>query len=473
MTDRGTVLVIAGVVLLAGGLGLSALAASAGSGGSPAAETATVTDQPTAGPNGTSTPRVVGDGQPGTLIGVQGSGSYTSGGYVEFVRNGTTQWRYGEADTYFDVTPLPDGRVLAAFMDHDRQQCGPYESPCPRTGFVVLDPSGESVTVEERFSFPIRTSTNSEVHDVEPLAGGGYVLTDMDRERVLIVEDGEVTWQWNASSFYEAPPDPTQRDWLHINDVDSVGDGRFLVSVRNANQLLVIERQGTGGEVVEVINRDRTDEDDGDCLRGERLYDADGDGDVRCGDPEVFREQHNPHWLGDGGVVIADSGNDRVVELHERGGRWRLAWVLTGAGGRAFEWPRDADRLPNGNTLVTDSRGRRVVEVTESGELVRSYSTGNGIVYEADPRSIGEPDGGELYGEVRRTPNGDSNGTVVDTPAVVRPDGGGGLPIVSDLASTVRAGLPWLPLWVQGPQVALTIVSLLLIGVGGVLRWRE
>ena len=466
MTDRGSLLVVAGIGLLIVGFGLSAAVAQTGTaGGAPETAIDTADGTPTTGePTPDQSP--MGDGQPGTLIGVQGSGSYTSGGYVEYVVNGTTQWRYGEADTYFDVTPLPDGRVVAAFMTEDREQCGELSTPCARTGFVVLDPSGEEITVEQRYSFPVRTSTNSEVHDVEPLPGGGYVFTDMDRERVVIVRDGSVAWQWNASSVYEAPPDPTQRDWLHINDVDRIGDGRFLVSVRNANQLLVIERQGSDGEVVEVINRDQTSENDDDCLRGNRLYDADGDGDVRCGDPAVFREQHNPQWL-DGAVVIADSGNDRVVELHESDGDWQLAWVLTGANGRAFEWPRDADRLPNGNTLVTDSRGRRVVEVTESGETVRAYSTGNGIVYEADPRASGEPvgDGLRLYGESR--PNSTATATVV------RPDTGTGLPVLSEAASLARAAAPWLPLWVRGPQIGVAVVSLLLVVAGGVVRLRE
>ena len=457
--------------MLVVGLGVSAVAAPQGSVGDAASpeSVASPTDENVASPTAgaTSTPSgngtaVIGNGEPGFLIGVQGSGSYTAGGYVEYVVDGEAVWRFDEADTYFDVTPLSDGRVVAAFMDGDREQCGEFSAPCARTGFVVLDPSGETVAVDERFSFPVRTSINSEVHDVEPLPGDGYVLTDMDRERILIVRDGQLVWEWRAAGFYEAPPDPTRRDWLHINDVDHLGGDRFLVSVRNANQLLVIERQEEGGEVVEVINRD-TDTDDSSCLTDNRLFDADGDGDVRCGDPAAFAEQHNPQWLGDGGVLVADSGNDRIVELHRTSDGWEPAWVLDGANGRSFEWPRDADRLANGNTLVTDSRGRRVVEVTETGATVRSYSTGNGIVYEADLRAAGERVGGVLY-------NVDRNGTDADTPVetVVRPDTGSELPVLGEAASLARAALPWLPLWIRGPQIAVVVLSLGLIAAGGV-----
>jgi hypothetical protein len=35
-----------------------------------------------------------------------------------------------------------------------------------------------------------------------------------------------------------------------------------------------------------------------------------------------------------------------------------------------FRWPRDADPLPNGNTLVVDTLTHRAVEVTPRGEVV-------------------------------------------------------------------------------------------------------
>ena len=515
--DRGLALVGAGILLLVVGFGASAFAAP-GQGAGPAvsAESAGTdgsgtTD--TGGPGTTDTDEVATATRTpaqlsGTLIGVQGSGGYTSGGYTELAGERVLR---DQQDMYFDVSLLRDGRVLAAWTDEDREECGPYESPCARTGFVVFEQDG---TVTQRYSFPVRGSTNSEVHDVEALPDGGFVFADMDRERIVIVRDGTEVWQWNASSFYDAPADPTQRDWLHINDVDRIGDGRFLVSVRNANQLVVVERRGDDSEVVEVINEDRGGSDDSCTVRG-RLSDTDGDGDVRCGDPDVIRAQHNPQWLGPGAVLVADSENDRVVELHKRSGEWQPVWVLTGADGRSFSWPRDADRLPNGNTLVTDSRGRRVVEVTESGETVWSYSTGNGIVYEADRVPEGETVGGSLYAtdrppetatpETTATAGGDetagtsapgddrtaTRGTTTRTretatratgtpgtqsepvtPVVVG-SGEDRLPVFGEAARLLRAGLPWLPLWLRGPQVAVLSVSLLLVVVGVVDRRRR
>ncbi|MFB6312196.1 MAG: hypothetical protein ABEH64_13565, partial [Salinirussus sp.] len=279
-----------------------------------------------------------------TLVGGQG---ITNQGEVRMLNGSEPVFRITGANSYFEVEALGEGRFAVAFAEEHASACGPYEPPCARTGFRVIDPLPEPKIVSE-WSFPVRTAENSELHAVEPLADGTFAVADMDRERIAVVNDGTIEWQWNASAFYEAPPDPTTTDWLHINDVDAIGGGRLLVSVRNANQLLVLER---GRGVVEVINADRGEGDEATCRRPGELVDRDGDGDVRCGDPALFTHQHNPHWLGNGAVLIADSENDRVVELHRTArGRWTPVWQLSSAGGVDFYWPRDADRLPNGHT---------------------------------------------------------------------------------------------------------------------------
>ncbi|MFB6108525.1 MAG: aryl-sulfate sulfotransferase [Haloplanus sp.] len=381
------------------------------------------------GANDTAAPR--------TLVGVQGHGSYQSGGYVAMLHGRTEQWRESSSETYFDVTRLDNGSVLAGFMTGGYEDCGPYDAPCYRTGFRVIDPTPDPHVVYE-WSFPVRNRVNSEVHDVEPLPDGGFVLTDMDHERILVVRDGEVTWQWNASSRYDPPADPTRTDWLHINDVDRIGDGRFLVSVRNANQLVVVQR---GEGVVEVINADHDDATDDDGL---------------VGDPSVLNHQHNPQWLSDGAVLVADSENHRVVELHRtESGRWRPAWTLTEAGGTKFDWPRDADRLPDGDTLITDTRNARVVEVNESGSVVWAYRMDyRTLPYEADRLPIGETVGGPTYG---------------DEPAGAGSDH---LPVVTPLFRLLSAAVR-LPLWFGELHLLSTLVSLCLVVAGVVVAWRN
>ena len=324
-----------------------------------------------------------------TVVGIQ------SGNITMATANGKKLWRYGNTTSYFDVTHLENGNVLAAFILEDQRDCGPFASPCARTGYRIIDPTPTPHVVRQ-WTFPVRNVPHSEVHDVNQLPNGEFLLSDMEYERIFTVApNGTITWQWNASQRYDAPADPTTTDWLHINDVDRIGNERYLVSVRNANQLLIIE--GDKG-VVEVINKDRNNSDDLDCTpsQGEtQLADTDGNGDVHCGNQSLFDHQHNPQYLGPNTILVADSENNRVVELHKTGDRWRPAWTLDSANGIKFNWSRDADRLPNGNTLITDSKNDRVVEVTKNGQVVWSLNTSH-WPYEADRIPVGEQ-AGEPY----------------------------------------------------------------------------
>jgi hypothetical protein len=408
---------------------------------------------------------VAGEGSAKTLVGVQGSGpGWHEHGRVTLYEGRQTAWEATTADSYFDVTMTEDGTVLAGFMDSGRSDCGPYGDTCTKTGFQRIDPDADGgPTVVDEYAFPVRSAKNSEIHDVEHLDSGEYLVTDMEHERIFTVRDGEVTWQWNARELYDPPADATRTDWLHVNDVDVVpcegvanasDDGEcFLVSVRNANQVVVVER---GAGAVEVINADRDDGDDGSCERGGQLRDTDGDGDVRCGDPHVLDHQHNPQWLGEGAVLVADSDNDRVVELHRtENGSWEPAWTLETANRLDLRWPRDADRLPNGNTLVTDTHNRRIFEVNRDGEVVWSIQTEH-VPYEADRLPHGEQ-----AGDLPRYENGE----------VTEP--GGEVPLLSPGLVLARAVWPGLPFWFRELQLLVTLVSLVAVVAGGVDHWRD
>jgi hypothetical protein len=387
-----------------------------------------------------------------TLVGVQGGGpQWHDYGTVSLVNGTDVAWRENSADSYFDVTATENGTVLAAFADGGYEDCGPVAAPCTRTGYRRIEP-GLGAYVDSEYSFPVASQSNSEVHDAEPLPGGGVVFADMDRERIVVVRNGSVAWQWSARDHYEAPPDPTTTDWLHLNDVDVIEPGRYLVSVRNANQLLVVER---GAGVTQVINEDENDADDGNCREHNGLVDADGDGDVRCGDPTVLDHQHNPQWLSADAILVADSGNNRVVELHRTAdGDWEPAWALTRANGVDLAWPRDADRLPNGNTLVTDTLNRRVVEVDEDGEVVWSVRLGR-VPYEAERLPAGETVGAPTYARSdwrTRLPRD--------------------VPVLSTLLIGLRAVVPATPFWFREPQLGLSLLSVGLVTVGTVESLR-
>ena len=85
----------------------------------------------------------------------------------------------------------------------------------------------------------------------------------------------------------------------------------------------------------------------------------------------ILYEQHNADYIpadrGGPAVLVADSENNRVVEYQRTDGGWTQSWTWRDD---KLRWPRDADRLPGGHTLVTDSQGDRVLEVDENGDVV-------------------------------------------------------------------------------------------------------
>ena len=490
MPDRDMVLVVGGVCLLALTLVVSAATAppinvqnspknihsgKTSQGGTSVPErtmSRTGTTEP-GGTAGANTPLTN-----GTLIGIQGGGpEWHQYGSVLYLRNGSIQWSSHDAKaSYFGVEPLPNGSVVAAFMASGYKQCGPYSAPCSRTGYRIIDPKPKPHIVSE-WSFPVRNPKDSEVHKVVPLSHGRMLMTDMEHERIMIVKHGQITWQWDASSFYHSPNDPTKRDWLHVNDVNRLGPGKYLVSVRNANQLLVIQRQDHGGKVVQVINKDRSDANDDSCKQPNQLI-PNASANVRCGDPTVLNHQHNPQWIGDRTVLVADSDNNRAVELtRQSNGRWRPTWTLYRAGGLSLRWPRDADRLPNGDTLITDSLHKRVIEVNSAGDLVWSVGTKQ-IPYSADRLPYGEDwsvnvsNGSNLthHSSSTNVSKHHQNGTIVSPNSGTNKQ----IPLLSTLLVGLRAVFPALPYWFNLPQLALSIVSVALVGVGAIdWIWRR
>ncbi|WP_276271203.1 aryl-sulfate sulfotransferase [Haloarcula litorea] len=247
-------------------------------------------------------------------------------------RRGTDAW-------FFDVDPLPNGNLLVV---------------SPRSGRTLvyeLDPETKERVWEQRLPY-------EDTHDADKLNDTHIVVSHMrayDEEAgvandEIVVYDrteDEVTWRWRYRNHFPASTDGGMgADWTHSNDVDAVGDDQFLVSPRNFDQVLLINR--TTKEIDMRLGED--------------------------GNHSVLNEQHNPDYLeGENGtptLLVADSGNNRVVEYAKTNGTWTRTWSV---GSESLNWPRDADRLPNGNTLITDSLNHRVIEVTPTGEIVWEY----------------------------------------------------------------------------------------------------
>jgi outer membrane protein assembly factor BamB len=90
--------------------------------------------------------------------------------------------------------------------------------------------------------------------------------------------------------------------------------------------------------------------------------------------------QHDPDLLPNGNMLLLDNignfgegGPSRVIEFNPK--TYEIVWSYTGDAEHPLysNLRSDQERLSNGNTLITESDGGRLLEVTRDGEIVWEY----------------------------------------------------------------------------------------------------
>ncbi len=208
-------------------------------------------------------------------------------------------------------------------------------------------------------------------------------------EVVELTRDHEIVWRWNIFDHLQPNlalwPATDQWDWSHCNSValDAAGDAVYLNS-RNTSKVYKIRR--STGALLWTLGRG-------------------GDFQAAADPTPWFDQAHGLHLLPDGHLLLYDNGIrtrgfSRAVEyaVDPATRQARIAWQFAGQGEHAFAttyWG-DADRLPNGNTLIcagTWEKGQSSVllEVTPQKEVVWKMafpprpSTGSSVgVYNAE-----------------------------------------------------------------------------------------
>ena len=283
-----------------------------------------------------------------TVVTVDGIGP---GVIAAYAPNGSKVYEADEHNYYHDVDPAPRfGETTVTYVASHAALPRYCESDdqCRKSQVMRLNvTTGEREELWARYATP---SGSNNIHDVDFVNDTHLVVAEIshpDGVYVVNVSANEVVWRWNASEHYDPETDGGEYpgDWTHMNDVEYLHDrGLVMASPRNMDSVIFI-RPGEG--VVENLT-------------------LGGDGDHR-----TLYEAHNPDFIprerGGPAVVVADSENDRIVEYDRVDDAWERSWLWRD--GRV-QWPRDADRLPNGNTLVTDTHADRVVEVAPNGSVV-------------------------------------------------------------------------------------------------------
>ncbi|MCD6364772.1 MAG: hypothetical protein J7M14_02735 [Planctomycetes bacterium] len=90
----------------------------------------------------------------------------------------------------------------------------------------------------------------------------------------------------------------------------------------------------------------------------------------RLSDGTHLNYPNNALELDDGNLLITDRNNDRCLILNHAG---EVLWQY----GRDIKHPHNAEMLPNGNVIIADSDGNRIIEVTREKDVVWSYGDGS------------------------------------------------------------------------------------------------
>jgi hypothetical protein len=152
-------------------------------------------------------------------------------------------------------------------------------------------------------------------------------------------QTGDIEWFWKAKdNFYPGPYENiSMQGWTHANAVSRLPNGDTLVNLRNFNLTILVNSMGS------IV----------------WSYDWSLLGD----DP------HEPELLPNGNLLIALQWipDDQIVEINMTTGD--LVWSY---GRQGMLFARDADRLPNNNTLVQAVVNDipRIFEVTMDGDIV-------------------------------------------------------------------------------------------------------
>lgn len=244
-------------------------------------------------------------------------------------------------DVHHDIVPLPDGTFYAIVRELREHRGLQVRFPA----IVHLSEGGVETG---------RWSTYEHLEEMK---------ASLDRRSFLdTVLDGLIASEDAALADEDLHKRPSLRkytrgnrvyDYFHLNTISVLpetplaGDPRFrpgnlLVCFRNVNQIAILDR----------VSR-------------EILW-AWGEGELEW--------PHHPTMLANGNILVFDNGverkSSRVLEVGPATGR--IEWQYTGTPpGSFYTFEKgSAQRLPNGNTLISEGNEGRVFEVTGAGEVV-------------------------------------------------------------------------------------------------------
>jgi len=261
----------------------------------------------------------------GDLIAVLGVGDYTPWGVgiVKVDKDSNLIWKYTR-QAHHDLDIGPDGKIYAMlhtlvtepFPDLER-----IKTPFIDDQVVVLSSAGEELQI---------------VSVLQAILNSDY-----------------------SSILQFADPNQRKGDFLHLNSINylSAADARFIPSAAEGDLLISLRQI----DVIAVLDV--------------------GSSTIKWAVRGPWRVQHDPDLLANGNMLVFDNRGDLA-----NGGTSRVLEFNPASLEIVWEYPGDSNerlytsifgsqqRLPNGNTLISESNNGRLLEVTTAGQVVWEYS---------------------------------------------------------------------------------------------------
>jgi hypothetical protein len=157
------------------------------------------------------------------------------------------------------------------------------------------------------------------------------------------------SWEHLSTDHHVKCPLESRKEWTHCNSLELAPDGNWLLSFRLTDTVVIVDR-------------------------------STGDVRWRWGAGHLSH-QHHATWLDNGHIQILDNGCHRrdapsfsqVVEVDPK--EKEVVWSYQAVPILAFFsfMISGAERLPNGNVLVTEGATGRLFEITSDGETVWEF----------------------------------------------------------------------------------------------------
>lgn len=299
--------------------------------------------------------------------------------------------QYGDEWTCWHGTHLlPNGDLIASFIDNGSPYCGGvvkldldsnvvwslpkcthHDVHFGNDGLIYM-PSMDLLQQDEENGGKRSLQPRTASHPLPPLVR--FWNTPILKDTIVIASpDGELLeeiqlldaffysdYRWHLSDSFNAPKhvsgalDPT-----HLNDVElitqewaehhpKVEPGDLMVSLRSLNAIAIIDRKT---KLVKWVTNG------------------------------PFMQQHDPDLLANGNILLFDNwgkvdsevGATRIIEFDPK--TQKIVWEYAGTRDRPLHatFRGSQQLLPNGNILITESTGGRVLEVTRDKEIVWEY----------------------------------------------------------------------------------------------------